>query len=258
MRCVDRDQVSVFQEDDSAFYDQEYFLNLEARYLSGATNSRTKNIIASCGEIAGKRVLELGCGGGFMAREFALRGAQVTGIDYAEAGIRFGKRRYPELDLRTGSAYELTSTFAAGTFDIVTLLDVIEHMSDHEKLLDNIRYVLKPGGRLIISTDEDDSIWTKGLWMRLFQASTRFSADGRAMRHINRVENRRANRPPYNLSHINSIGLHSLDKLLRRHEFNVIACCVYPMVGVPIRDSILKFFPMRWRGEHQCVSAEKT
>ena len=198
----------------------------------------------------------MGCGGGFFAAELARRGANVSGIDYAAAGIKFANQRYPSLDLRVGSAYDLPSLFGAKCFDLVILLDVIEHMSDHDKLLDNIRHVLKPNGTLIISTDADDCIWEKKPWNWLLPAAGRFSADGRAARFISRVENSRPNRRIYQISHINSISNDDLRALLARKGFPVIAHRVYPMVGAPLRDFILRFMPETWRGEHQCIAAQ--
>ncbi|HEX5185059.1 MAG TPA: class I SAM-dependent methyltransferase [Allosphingosinicella sp.] len=248
---------SEFVESDSDFYDLEYYLGLEARYVSGAIESRTRNIIAACGDISGARMLDLGCGGGFMAQAFSERGAIATGIDYAKAGIRFGNQRYPDLDLRVGSAYDLTSIFEPKTFDVVTLLDVIEHMGDHDKLLANIRYVLKDSGRLVISTDEDDGVWERFPWNRIFSASNRFSRDGRAGRQIDRIEARRANKRRYHDSHINSIGMADLKALLHDKGFKVVGERVYPMVGVPARDLVLRLLPQRWRGNHQCIVAMK-
>jgi ubiquinone/menaquinone biosynthesis C-methylase UbiE len=192
-----------------------------------------------------------------MAKAFSEQGAVVTGIDYARAGIRFGNQRYPDLDLRVGSAYELTSIFEPKTFDVVTLLDVIEHMSDHAALLANIRSVLKDSGRLVISTDEDDGVWGRFPWNRVFPASNRFSRDGRAGRQIDRIEARRANKRNYHLSHINSIGMADLKALLHDSGFKVIAERVYPMVGVLARDIVLRLMPRQWRGDHQCVVAVK-
>ena len=77
----------------------EYYFDLEYRYLGGAIRSRNSNILACIGPVEGKRVLDLGCGGGFFANELTKRGARVSGVDYAVAGINFARRLYPELDL---------------------------------------------------------------------------------------------------------------------------------------------------------------
>jgi hypothetical protein len=61
------------------FYDQEYYFNLEYRYLSGAIQSRNSNVLACIGPVEGKRVLELGCGGDFFANELTKRDARFRG-----------------------------------------------------------------------------------------------------------------------------------------------------------------------------------
>lgn len=249
--------MSAFEESNSDFYDLEYFISMEYRYLSGAHRSRYTNILKSIGQVRGLRVLDLGCGGGFFADFMAQQGADVLGMDYAEAGIRFGKDRYPELDLRVGSAYDLPDLVGEECFDVVALLDVIEHMSDHDRLMGNIRTVLKPGGKLVISTDNDDSPWLKQPYVRFYEGLHRFSEDGRAYRLIKRVEARRKAYRSYHDSHINEVGAEELRNLLARHDFSVNVHHVYPLVGVPARDVFLRLLPLPYRGDHQCIVAQK-
>jgi hypothetical protein len=71
---------------------------------------------------------------------------RFTGDDYAVAGVNFASRGNSELDLQVGSAYELPPLFEVDSFDLVTLLDVIGHISDREKLLD-----LRPGDGFVVS-----------------------------------------------------------------------------------------------------------
>jgi 2-polyprenyl-3-methyl-5-hydroxy-6-metoxy-1,4-benzoquinol methylase len=82
----------------------------------------------------------------------------------------------------------LRSLFEAESFDVVTLLDVIEHMSDHmsdhEKLVDNVHSVLKVGGRFVVSTDVVDGVSARKPWSWLLPAAGHFSADSRASRLI--------------------------------------------------------------------------
>ena len=226
-----------FSEEDLDFYDQEYYFNLEYRYLSGAIRSRNSNVLACIGPVEGTRVLELGCGGGFFANELTKHGAKVTGLDYAVAGINFARCRYPELNVQVGSAYELPLLFETDSFDVVTLLDVIEHMSDHEKLVDNVRYVLKPGGRFVVSTDLVDGVWDRKPWSWLLPAAGRFSTDSCASRLIFRVESQRQRRRNYNDSHINHISADGLEKLLTSKGFLTVDHRVYPIVGARFETS---------------------
>ena len=123
-----------FDESNSEFYDLEYFLSMEYRYFSGAHGSKIRNILSSIGKVEGLRCLDVGCGGGYFTNELHKRGADIIGIDYSKYAIEFGRSRFPNLDLRVHSAYDLDS-FSPNSFDIVMLIDTIEHISDHQCII---------------------------------------------------------------------------------------------------------------------------
>ncbi len=249
------DHMTHFDEGNSDFYDLEYFLSMEYRYLSHAHCNRVNNILSYIGPLKHKRVLDLGCGGGFFTQFMYEQGAEITGVDYASAGIVFGKDRYPHLDLRVVSAYELDRHFEPSSFDAVTLIDVIEHMSDHDKLMSNIRHVLKPDGQLVISTDAEDSLWLRKPWRRLYDGAQWLSADGRAYRLIKQVEKARVQRRSYHTSHINQLTTTDLRNLVERYGFVTKTHRTYPIVGSPLRDFFLRLLPPLKQGEHQCIVA---
>jgi ubiquinone/menaquinone biosynthesis C-methylase UbiE len=229
--------LASFQEDNAEFYDMEYFISMEYRYFSGAHGSRVRHILKAIGDVAGKRCLDVGCGGGYFTNELAQRGADVTGIDYSPYSIQFACSRYPDLDLRQQSALAL-HTFAANSLDVVTLLNTIEHISDHERLLDGIFRVLKPGGQLVISTDAAGGPWGQAPLSKLVRRMEPLSAEGRAFRLINKVERYRRRFKDYHISHIAELSADSL-------------------VGVPVRDIFLSLLPKPYRGNHQTVVAQK-
>lgn len=245
-----------FDERNSDFYDLEYFISMEYRYFSGAHGSRVRNVMAAVGDVRGQRVLDVGCGGGYFTNQLAERGAEVIGIDYARFGVQFGKNRYPGLDLRVHSALEL-HTFPESGFDVVTIFDAIEHISDQETLMRGIHHVLKPGGRVVISTDADDSAWMQPRFGRIMHAFEHLSAEGRAYRVIKHAEAPRRRHKSYHSSHIANVTTRQLQDLLRAHGFTVMAQRVYPIVGVPIRDAVLRLLPPLYRGDHQCVVARR-
>jgi 2-polyprenyl-6-hydroxyphenyl methylase / 3-demethylubiquinone-9 3-methyltransferase len=100
------------------------------------------------------RVLDIGCGGGLLAEEIASMGFRVTGIDQSEKSIDTARMHSEQnglaIDYRSGSAEELP--FENGTFSMVTCCDVLEHMRGWERVLGEIRRVLKPGGILFYDT----------------------------------------------------------------------------------------------------------
>jgi 2-polyprenyl-6-hydroxyphenyl methylase / 3-demethylubiquinone-9 3-methyltransferase len=102
----------------------------------------------------GKAVLDLGCGGGFMAEELARRGAKVTGIDPSEPAIA-AARAHAEtqslvIDYQVGMGERLP--MQDGVLDIVVIVDVLEHVADPAAVLAEIRRVLKPGGLVLFDT----------------------------------------------------------------------------------------------------------
>jgi len=246
----------TFQEENSEFYDLEYCLATEYRYFSGAHRSRIENVLGTIGDVAGRRSLDIGCGMAYFTCELRKRGAEVTGIDSSNASISFAKGRFPDLDLRVHSAYDLKS-FDVESFDLVTLIDVIEHLSDPQKVVEGIHRVLKPDGRLVLATDLHHGPWSRGWLKRLAVKSQVLSKGGRAYRLIKGVESYRRQFKNYHASHINPLTHEDLERLLALKNFSLLEHRVYPLVGVPVRDLFLRFLPRKYRGDHQCVLAQK-
>ncbi len=102
-----------------------------------------------------RRVVDVGCGGGLLAEAMALRGAHVTGIDMGEAALGVARRHAEksgvEVDYRATTAEALADE-AAGEFDIVTCLEMLEHVPDPSRVVAACRRLLKPGGQAFFST----------------------------------------------------------------------------------------------------------
>ena len=101
--------------------------------------------------LAGKSALDVGCGAGLLAEPLARLGATVTGIDAAPEVIAVAREHAAgqglEIDYRVGDVQQL-----AGTFDLVTSMEVIEHVADPAAFLKALAARLAPGGLLILST----------------------------------------------------------------------------------------------------------
>lgn len=243
------------KEIDAEFYDLEYFISMEYRYFSGAHGSRVRNILSSIGEVKGLHCLDVGCGGGYLTYELYRRGADVIGIDYSKCAIEFAKTRFPNIDFRIISAYDL-DIFSPESFDLVTLIDTIEHISDQHKVLSGVHKILKQKGRLVISTDIEGGPWSKFPLSWLIEKSQLLSADGRAYRLIKKVESYRKQIKNYHVSHVSPLSYEEIKKLLESEQFKIIKHRVYPLVSVTVRDSIFRLFPKVLRGDHQCIVAE--
>ena len=132
---------------------------------------------------AGERVLDVGCGSGVFANRLAELGAQVTAVDSNAESVEYGARTFARdnLEFRRGLLDELN--LPENSFDSAVCLEVIEHVwpAQTDALLADLRRVLRPGGRLLLTTPN-----YRGLWPLVEWASDRFgdNAPMREGRHV--------------------------------------------------------------------------
>ena len=107
------------------------------------------------GNVAGKTVLDIGCGGGILAESLAERGATVTGIDLSDKALSVARLHLLEsgksVCYRKISAEELALE-SPGYFDIVTCMEMLEHVPDPASIVSACASLLKPGGHAFFST----------------------------------------------------------------------------------------------------------
>ncbi|MFP5491240.1 MAG: bifunctional 2-polyprenyl-6-hydroxyphenol methylase/3-demethylubiquinol 3-O-methyltransferase UbiG [Bacteriovoracia bacterium] len=98
------------------------------------------------------RVLDVGCGAGFLSNELALHGLSVTGVDISQESINVAKRfdKTGSVIYQTADAYHLP--FPDESFEVVTAMDFLEHIEDPERVIKEFSRVLKPGGIFIFHT----------------------------------------------------------------------------------------------------------
>ena len=105
--------------------------------------------------LGGKRVLDVGCGGGLLSEGMAARGAKVTGIDMGEAPLSVAKLHLYEsgleVDYRQITAEQMAAENAA-TYDVVTCLEMLEHVPQPESIVTACARMVKPGGLVVFST----------------------------------------------------------------------------------------------------------
>ena len=105
--------------------------------------------------LAGRRVLDVGCGGGVLAEAMAQRGAAVTGIDLAGKPLRVAQLHALEsgaqVEYREASAEALAKELP-NTFDIVTCMEMLEHVPDPASVVAACATLVKPGGAVFFST----------------------------------------------------------------------------------------------------------
>ncbi len=102
-----------------------------------------------------KRILDVGCGGGILAEAMALAGGRVTGIDMAEAPLAVARLHQIEtgviVDYQRSTAEDLAAR-EAGTFDVVTCLEMLEHVPDPAAVVSACATLVRPGGHVFFST----------------------------------------------------------------------------------------------------------
>lgn len=105
--------------------------------------------------LVGKQVVDIGCGGGILSEAMAQRGASVVGIDMGEAPLAVARLHRHEsgvnVDYRHMTAEQLASEQPA-TFDVVTCMEMLEHVPDPASVVAACAALVKPGGHVFLST----------------------------------------------------------------------------------------------------------
>lgn len=105
----------------------------------------------------GQRLLDMGCGSGWLAQLCADVGAQVTATDIAVAGVAGARRRFPQ-----AARFAVTDAYHCGladaTFDAVVLSEVVEHLEDPSAGLREAARVTRPGGRVLVTVPYRETI----------------------------------------------------------------------------------------------------
>ncbi len=113
------------------------------------------DFIKSKVDLKGKRVLDIGCGGGILAEAIAREGAEVTGIDQGEKVIKIAKLHSLESQLNINYEQINIENFIKKNkhkFDVITCLEMLEHVPDPASVIKACSQILKPDGKLFLST----------------------------------------------------------------------------------------------------------
>jgi len=106
-------------------------------------------------QLKGKTVLDVGCGGGILAESMAVRGATVTGIDLGEAPLAVARLHLKESGNSVDYRHTSVETLAAqqpASFDVVTCMEMLEHVPDPASVVSACAALTKPGGHVFFST----------------------------------------------------------------------------------------------------------
>ena len=148
---VDPIEIDKFQSIATRWWDPES----EFKPLHEINPLRVDYIEQRTGTLIDKKVLDIGCGGGILSEAMALKGAIVTGIDMGEMALKVAKMHLHESNLEIDYQMITAEQFAQqnpGEFDIVTCLELLEHVPDPASIVAAAAGLLKPGGQLFFST----------------------------------------------------------------------------------------------------------
>jgi SAM-dependent methyltransferase len=152
-----------------AYYDRRAARLVAAEERSWHLQSRMRLVLETMDRFAppGRRVLDVGCGTGFLLERLAGRGWSGVGIDLSPESVAIARERLrrlggeDRLSVAVGSAYEPPE----GPFDVIALTDVLEHLEEPRRCLAALRERLAPGGLVVVGTPNRRSLPGARRWL---------------------------------------------------------------------------------------------
>jgi 2-polyprenyl-6-hydroxyphenyl methylase / 3-demethylubiquinone-9 3-methyltransferase len=149
-RNVDPAEIARFDAAASRWWDPQG----EMRPLHDLNPVRLQ-YVERAGSLAGLKVLDVGCGGGLLAEAMARRGARVTGLDLADELLQVAKLHALEAGVAVDYVLESAEAHAAvhpGEYDVVTCMEMLEHVPDPTAVIDALGRLVQPDGHVFVST----------------------------------------------------------------------------------------------------------
>ena len=150
-RNVDAAEIARFEKIAATWWDP----NGEMAPLHVMNPVRARYIEQAAGALAGKAAVDIGCGGGLLTEALAARGAAVTGIDLAEDLLAAARAHLKHSKLKVDYRAVAAEALAAerpGAFDLVTCLEMLEHVPDPASVVAACARLAKPGAPIVFST----------------------------------------------------------------------------------------------------------
>lgn len=121
------------------------------------------------GDVAGRHVLDLGCGSGRYTEELLRRGARVVGLDQSPDNIELARRRVPEASFRVHDLADPLDWLASGSFSVAVMAMTFHYLDNRVDALREVHRVLEPEGFLVLSTRHPTD-WLRGYGGSYFDA----------------------------------------------------------------------------------------
>lgn len=151
MTNVDPSQIHQFNRIADTWWDK----NGQFKPLHDINPIRLQFIENQIKTFPNQKIIDIGCGGGILSESMAAKGASVTGIDLAEQALSVAKSHAQESQLAIDYQCIAAEDFAAahaGQFDIVTCMEMLEHVPDPASIVNACATLVKPGGWVFLST----------------------------------------------------------------------------------------------------------
>lgn len=152
MTNADPKELAKFSELAHKWWDPES----EFRPLHQINPLRLNWITQCAGPLDGRRIVDVGCGGGILSEAMARQGAQVLGVDLAERSLKVAQLHAMEAGIDNVQYREVAAEVLAdeqpGQFDIVTCMEMVEHVPDPSSIIAACAKLVKPGGWVFLST----------------------------------------------------------------------------------------------------------
>ena len=148
---VDHEEIAKFEAVASRWWDLEG----EFKPLHRINPLRLGYIAERAGGLFGKKVLDVGCGGGILAESMAREGATVTGLDMGFEPLQVAKLHALESGIQVDYVQETVEEHAAKhahQYDVVTCMEMLEHVPDPQSVVHACAKLVKPGGQVFFST----------------------------------------------------------------------------------------------------------
>lgn len=148
---VDRDEIAKFEAVASRWWDMEG----EFRPLHRINPLRLGYICERAGGLFGKKVLDVGCGGGILSESMAREGADVTGLDMGAEPLQVARLHALESGIQVEYVQQTVEQHAdqhPQAYDVVTCMEMLEHVPDPQSVVNACARLVKPGGHVFFST----------------------------------------------------------------------------------------------------------
>ena len=126
---------------------------IRMKYIKNNLFEKKQLIKSSKKSLSNFNILDLGCGGGLVCEPLARLGANITGVDFVKQNIIAAKKHAKKSNANIEYLHlNINNLKLKKKYDAVLILEVLEHIEDWKKIIINVKKLLKPGGKIIIST----------------------------------------------------------------------------------------------------------